>query len=59
MAPMASSGWIGTPSLRTTITSSGAAERPGHLERHRHAAPGEPHHHDVVSGEVGGRSRGR
>ncbi len=24
IAPMASSGWVGTPSLRTTTTSSGA-----------------------------------
>jgi len=37
IAPKPYSGWNGTPSLRTTITSSGAPNSLGHLERDLHA----------------------
>ncbi len=37
MAPIANSGRVGTPSLRTTITSSGAVEGFGNLRGHWHA----------------------
>ena len=49
IAPIASSGWCGAPSLRTTITSSGADERERDLERHRNTAAWQTEHDDVVS----------
>ena len=54
ITPIPSSGWWGTPSLRTTTTSSRACKRERDLERHRYAAPRQADHDDVLVGPLDG-----
>ncbi len=49
---MPSSGWNGIPSLRTTITPSGAPRGPGDFEGHWDATSRQANNHDTLTAQM-------
>ena len=59
IAPIASSGCHGTPSFRTTKTSSGRVQSPGNFVGHRHTPTREGQHDEVAAALIGDEALGQ